>query len=160
MIIILIFLIVFLFGFVVLFGAPYLPTLNKQAETALDLLDLKPGQTIIELGSGDGRIVRLAAKRGFKVIGYELNPLLVVLSYFVTIKYRKNVKIIWGNYWVKSWPKADGIYVFLLDNYMKKLDEKLTKYGNKPIKLASFTFEIPEKKPLKQKHGVFLYKYD
>ena len=34
---------------VILFGAPYLPTLSKQKEAALDLLDLKKGQTLLEL---------------------------------------------------------------------------------------------------------------
>ena len=55
--------VILIFGFVVFFGAPYLPTFNKVQNTALDLLDLKPGQTLIELGSGDGRVMREAAKR-------------------------------------------------------------------------------------------------
>ena len=42
------------FGFVVFVGPPYLPTLDKQVRTALDLLDLKKGQTLLELGCGDG----------------------------------------------------------------------------------------------------------
>src|SRR5690554_3061153 len=95
------------FGLVVFFGAPYLPTLKSQKETALDMLDLKPGQTLLELGSGDGRVARSAAKRGVKVVGYELNPFLVILSRIVTWKYRKKVKIIWGNYWRHKWPEAD-----------------------------------------------------
>ena len=39
----------------VLFGPPYLPTLAPNLKTALDLLDLKSGQTVLDLGSGDGR---------------------------------------------------------------------------------------------------------
>ncbi len=159
MIVFVIFIVVLSFGLVVFFGAPYLPTLNKQARVALDLLDLKPGQTLLELGSGDGRVMRLAGEKGLKVIGYELNPILVIVSYFVTFKYRKNTKIIWGNYWTKNWPEADGVFVFLLDNYMKKLDDKLNEYGHKPIKLVSFTFQIMGKKPIKSSQGIFLYKY-
>ncbi len=40
---------IFCFGFVVAFGAPYLPTLGKQQQQALELLGLKPGQTMLEL---------------------------------------------------------------------------------------------------------------
>ena len=42
--------------FVVAFGPPYVPTLTRNMEAGLDLLDLKPGQTMLELGSGDGEV--------------------------------------------------------------------------------------------------------
>lgn len=156
----LIFLVLVLFAFVVLFGAPYLPTLSKQTETALDLLQLKPGQTLLELGCGDGRVLVAAAERGLCVVGYELNPILALTSWVRTIKYRDKVKIVWGNYWTKSWPEADGIFVFLLDKYMIKLDKKITQnYSNKKIKLVSFAFEIPNKTAAKSSNGLFLYQY-
>ena len=71
---------VLMFGFVIFFGAPYLPTLKKQQEEALDLLDLQPGQLLLELGSGNGRLLRMAADRGISVIGYEINPILFLIS--------------------------------------------------------------------------------
>lgn len=151
--------IVLLFGFVVLFGAPYLPVLSKQKATALDLLGLKPGETLLELGSGDGRVLRAAAARGLNVVGYELNPVLVFISFFTTWKYRHQVKIIWGDYWSKPWPEAQGIFVFLLPRYMKKLDTKITQYSYKPVKLISFAFKIPDRQPIVQKDGLFLYQY-
>lgn len=150
--------IVFCFAFVVFFGAPYLPSLDKQKTTALDMLSLKPGQTLLELGSGDGRVLKAAAKRGIYAVGYELNPILVIISRLTTIKHRDKVKIIWGNYWTKNWREADGIYVFLYTDHMKKLDKKIKSTGKK-IKLASVTFKIPDKKPFKTKNGVFLYQY-
>lgn len=149
-----------IFGFVVLFGAPYLPTLRKQTEIALDLLEVKKGMKILELGSGDGSVALAAAKRGAIVIGYELNPILVIVSKLRCIKYRKQVSIHWGNFWHKDWPATDGIFVFLLDKYMKKLDTKIVQqYKGKHVKLVSFAFEVPGKKPLKSQSGMFLYKY-
>jgi hypothetical protein len=141
-----------------LFGAPYLPTLSKQKHIAFDLLALKPGQTLLELGSGDGRVLKTAAERGIYAVGYELNPILVLVSWFVTLKHRDRVKIIWGNYWSKDWMQADGIYVFLHTDYMERLDKKISK-TNKRIKLVSVTFKIPGRKPIKEKDGVFLYQY-
>jgi precorrin-6B methylase 2 len=82
MIWILLLIIILAFQFVVLFlGAPYVPTLHKQREIALDLLKLKPGQTLIDLGCGDGAMLIEAAKRGIKVVGYEINPLLVFIAW-------------------------------------------------------------------------------
>ena len=151
---------ILVFGFVILFGAPYLPTLKKQIDTAFELLDLKKGQTLIELGSGDGRILYEAGKKGIKAVGYELNPILVLYSKIKTWKYRDNVKVVWGNYWTKDWPKADGIFVFLLDRYMLKLNNKIIQKYDQPIKLVSFAFKIPGKKIIDSRQGLFLYKYN
>jgi phospholipid N-methyltransferase len=50
------------FGFVLLRGAPYLPTLSKQVGTALNMIDLERGDTILELGCGDGKVLIAAAE--------------------------------------------------------------------------------------------------
>ncbi len=151
---------ILIFGFVVFFGAPYLPTLRPQKEAALELLDLEPGQTLLELGSGDGTMLVAAAERGLKVVGYELNPLLFIISYLRTFKHRERVRIIWGNYWVHMWPRTDGIYVFSLDRYMKKLDKKIVQnYPEQKVKLASYAFKVPAREPKAEKSGVYLYEY-
>lgn len=147
------------FAGVVMFGAPYLPTLSKPKEKALDMLELKKGHTLLELGSGDGRVLNAAARRGLNAVGIELNPILVLVSRLVTFRYRKQVRIVWGNFWRKDWPAADGIFVFLIDKYMSKLDKTIKVKKARPVRLVSFAFAIPGKKPLKEKDGVFLYEY-
>lgn len=147
------------FGYVLLFGAPYLPTLNKQVEEALDMLKLEKGDTLLELGCGDGKVLIAAAERGYKVVGYELNPVLAFVAWMRTRKYGRKVKVVWGNFWNKKWPPADAIFVFLLDRYMTKLDAKIVKEYKRPIKLISFAFEVPARKPKAKKHGLFLYHY-
>lgn len=148
------------FVFVIAFGAPFLPILKPEMYKALDLIDLKPGQTLLELGSGDGRVLIEAAKRGINSVGYELNPLLVIYSWVLTRKYRKHIKIVWGNYWHKKLPEADGVFVFLLQPYMERLDKKIHQSFKRPVKLVSFVFTIPNKKPTKRTKGIFLYQYN
>ena len=161
-----IFLIVFffaimLFGFVVFRGAPYVPTLNAQVRDAFELLDLKSGQTLLELGCGDGRLLRYAAEHGVYSVGYELNPLLVLSIRLRHWRYRRYIRVIWGDYWLKDWPPSDGMYVFLLDRYMKKLDKKVAHYaGKKQYPLVSFAFEIPGRKAAARRSGVRLYIYN
>jgi SAM-dependent methyltransferase len=160
MIIIIILLVLALcFAGILLFGAPYLPTLKPQIEVALELANLKKGQTILELGCGDGRVLIAAAKQGLNAVGYELNPILALTAWIVTLKYRKQVKVIWGDFWRMSWPETDAIFVFLLDRYMEKLNNKCIQYPKKPLKLVSFAFKISNRKPDKTKSGVFLYIY-
>lgn len=145
----------FLFVGVLLFGAPYLPTLSPQLKTALDLLDLKKGDTMLELGCGDGRVVIAAAERGWKVVGYELNPLLVAVAWLRTRRY-PGTRILWGNFWGVEWPQSEGTFVFLQKRFMPGLDKRMQKHGGR---LASVAFEISGKKPLKTANGVYAYEY-
>lgn len=150
----------FCFAFVVLFGAPYLPTLKPQVERAIKLTQLKPGQTMVELGSGDGRLLIAAAKQGVKSIGYEINPLLFAYSWLATRKYKKLVIVKMKNFWKEELPESDAIFTFLLQKYMTKLDNKIIQEARKPIILVSFAFEIPNKKPTKVDKGMFVYNYE
>ena len=147
------------FAAVLLTGAPYLPTLSTQITAALELADLQAGETLLELGCGDGRVLIAAARQGWQVVGYELNPLLVLVAWLRTRRYRKQVKIIWGNFWNQPWPPAQAIFIFLLPKYMPKLHKKVIQYKHKPVKLVSFAFEIPGQKPTHRKAGVFAYDY-
>lgn len=150
---------VVLFSFVLLFGAPYLPTLSTQAEAALDLVDLKPGEHLLELGCGDGKVMIAAAKRGLRVTGYELNPLLAAIAWVRTRRYGKRVKVVCGNFWNIKLPVTEGIFVFLLPKYMSRLDTKIAQESSKPVKLVSFAFKIPNMSITKENQGVFLYRY-
>lgn len=147
------------FGLVVFVGPPYLPTLTPQMNVALDMLELKKGQTMLELGCGDGKVLIAAARRGWNVVGYELNPILVIICRLRTWRYRKQVRVVWGNFWLGTWPEVDGIFGFVLPKYMAKLDKKIMAWHTKPIKLASFAFTIPNREPLRTENGVFLYEY-
>lgn len=149
------------FSLVVFIGPPYLPTLTPQVKVALDLLELKPGQRMLELGCGDGKVLVAAAKRGWKVTGIELNPILVLVCKLRTWRYRKLVTVRMGNYWdTRLWGEADGIFGFVLPRYMSKLDHRIEKWRNgKPMRLASFAFKIPNKATSKERNGVFLYLY-
>lgn len=148
------------FGFVLLFGAPYLPTLKSQQETALDLLDLKPGQTMMELGSGDGRMLVAAARRGINAVGYELNPFLFAYSWLITRRFKAKVTVKLGNFWHADLGKYDGVYVFLLDKYMTKLYKKITHSKHTSIKVVSFAFEFEETKHKTERSGLYLYVFD
>lgn len=152
-------LILLLFSSSLLFGAPYVPTLKPQVRTSLDLLDLKPGQTLLEIGSGDGRVLLAAAARGVQAVGYEINPLLVLVSIWRTRKHRALIRIIWGNALRADWPQAEGVYVFGIAKIMHRLHTKFVQYPHKPLRVVSYAFPVPGKQPIDQQSGLFLYQY-
>lgn len=144
------------FGLVVFVGAPYLPTLTPQIEAAFDLLDLKKGQKLLELGCGDGKVLILAAQKGYEAVGIEINPFLAAIARLRTRRFGNKVRVIWGNYWLLDWPRCDGVYAFLIDSFMPKLEERMRSYGGK---MASVAFRIPNRSISREKNGVFLYEY-
>ncbi len=142
-----------------IFGAPYLPVLRRDSEALLDLAGVKEGQILVDLGSGDGRLLLAAAQRGCRGVGYEINPLLWLVSLVVCWPERDKVQIFCRNFWNQTLPQADVIYVFLIDRYMHKLDQKLKAEITKPTKLVSFTFQIPGKKPVDSNKNTYVYRY-
>ncbi|XP_066109707.1 ATP synthase subunit C lysine N-methyltransferase isoform X2 [Saccopteryx bilineata] len=58
---------------------PFVPATTKQIENVVKTLRSRSGP-LVDIGSGDGRIVIAAAKAGFTAVGYELNPWLVWYS--------------------------------------------------------------------------------
>ncbi len=146
-----------LFALGAVLGAPYVPTLTKSGNDLLDMADLKPGATIIDLGSGDGAFALQAAKRGYQVIGYEINPILVLVAKLRTRKYRKQVKIHLRDFWRTALPESDAIYVFLIERYMQKLADKLAKEVKKPTVVVSHVFKIPSAKAIKENQNTSVY---
>lgn len=158
------FLILIIFASVLIFGAPYLPTLKAQSRYALDLMNVKPGQVVVDLGSGDGSFLIQAAKEGAIAYGYELNPILVIISKIRCFKHRGQVKIFWANFWNIDLPKeTDFVYVFLLKRFMDRFDNYMkvqTKRLSKNLIVASYTFKIPNKKYIKHANAIYVYGYD
>lgn len=147
------------FGAGALFGAPYVPLLKRDSQTLLDLAELKPGQTLVDLGSGDGRFLRAAAQRGIRAIGFEINPLLWLISLVVCWPYRRLVTIRLADFWRVQLPETDAVYVFLIERYMAKLDRKLTREARRPLRLVSYVFSVPGKKPIRANKNSYVYAY-
>ncbi len=147
------------FGIGAVFGAPYLPILRRDSKHILELANLKPGQTLIDLGSGDGRLLRAAAARGIHCIGYEINPYLVLLSRLVCWRYRKSVTVHTANLWNTRLPPADVIYIFGLDRHMTRMHQKLVAEITKPTRVISYIFALPGQKPIQQTSNTYVYEY-
>jgi hypothetical protein len=133
---------VLLFGFAAFFGAPYVPSRRRYVERALThLYELNRDDVLVDIGSGDGVVLRVAAKRGARAVGYEINPVLVVLSKLLTARF-SNVEVHFANFWTAKLPaETTVVYAFsvLRDNkrLIKKLQKEATRLG-RPLDLLCY----------------------
>lgn len=154
-------LVIFLFGFVVFFGAPYLPSKKSDVKRAFDeLYPLGKGDVLVDIGSGDGIVLREAAKRGARAVGYEINPLLVVISRWLS-RSSPEVKVYLESFWKAQLPEnTTVIYTFGdsrdIAKMTKKVQDTATAIG-RPIAFISYGFAAPDL-PIQKKVGAhYLY---
>lgn len=153
--------IIVLFGAVAFRGAPYVPTLKRSVKNGLDLLDLNKGDLVIDLGSGDGNVLKAAAQRGYHALGYELNPVMCIVAKLRCAPYKSRVRVQWRDFWVTDWPQdARAAFVFLAGPYMGRLGRKLNQEMARrttPLTIVSNGFAIPGYLPKKISGGMYLY---
>jgi len=127
-------------------GAPFVPCPEDQIIKILDLLELKPGEILYDLGSGDGRVIIEAANSyGVKAIGIEINPLLVFSSRRRIIKLglEGKVEVLWGNFFKKNLSGANAITVYLTQPANNRLERKFLSELRPKTRVVSksFTFK-------------------
>ncbi len=143
-------------------GAIFVPTPMHVVGKMLEMAGVSENDTLIDLGSGDGRIIIEAAKKhGATTIGIEADPLRVIWS---RLRVRSNglqekVNIIWGNFFNTDISKATVVTIYQGQDINKKLIKKLEKELQPGTLIVSyyFTFDgwIPHKKNTES--DVYLY---
>jgi precorrin-6B methylase 2 len=105
----------------------WVPTCQPLVDQMLDMAKLTPKDTEIDLGSGDGRTVITAAKRGATAIGVEFNPDMVKLSQDNAAKAGVTDKatFVKGDLFEYDFSKANVISMFLLPSINMKLRPKI-----------------------------------
>jgi len=149
---------------------PYIPTPEDIIPKMLTLASLKPGETVFDLGSGDGRMV-IAAARDFRAraVGVELRRRLVRecrkkvkemgLSRQVTISCRNFKKV--------DLRKADVLATYLSSYTLNLMGPKFIKELRPGARIVNFDYPIPSWTPArklkvtpanwKKPHPIYLY---
>ncbi len=147
-------------------AAPYVPTRSRDVERMLTMAALKDGETIVDLGAGDGRILLTAAKRfpNLRAIGYELS-LPVWLAAWMRIAaagLRTRASIRLQDFFHQDLSAADVVFCFLTPEAMKKLGPKFKRELRPGTRIISAVFSIagwtPEARE-KPEGRVVVYRY-
>jgi hypothetical protein len=158
------FIVLFILTFgVVFFGAPYVPTRQKDVDKLFDLVDLSDGR-LVDLGAGDGRLMLAAAKRQLKSTGWELSPVIWLIAWFRLKGKRRYADIRLGSFWRARLPDdTTAAFTFLASRHMKQLDGFLSHEAKRlghPIQLVSYGFQVPDRTIEKQDGALIVYRFE
>jgi len=126
----------------------WVPTPQELVDKMLDMAKVTPKDYVIDLGSGDGRTVITAAKRGSKALGIEYNPDMVELSKRNAAKEGVSDKasFVKADLFESDFSQAQVITMFLLSSINMKLRPKILDL--KPgTRIVSNTFDMGDWKP-------------
>jgi hypothetical protein len=104
----------------------WVPTPLALVEKMLDMARVTPQDYVVDLGSGDGRNIIAAAKRGARAMGVEFNPQMVVLSTrcAAAVGVSDKATFVQGDMFEADISRATVLALFLLPDNMTRLQPK------------------------------------
>ena len=152
---------VLLFGFVVFFGSPYVRTLRSDRKRVFDeLYELNSDDLVVDLGSGDGVVLREVSARGARAYGIELNPVLVMISRFLSRRDTR-VQTVVGNLRTTPFPdETTVVYVFGNTTHTEAISRVIQREAtrlDRELNVLSYGAAIPGLKVVNKKGAYTLF---
>jgi SAM-dependent methyltransferase len=138
-------------------GAPWLPVRKQDIEAAFKLVSVGPQDVVVDLGSGDGRLLVESAKRGANAIGYELNPIMVWFSRWRLKSFSNRAAVHRQNLLEADLKGVTVIFVFGMEWIMPLISDKLKREANREVRIVSFAFPLPGLKEIRKEGIARLY---
>ena len=124
-------------------GVPFVPLSKKQLRIIDKHIKLRLNDKVVDLGCGDGRVLRMFEKQGVKdLIGYEVNFLAYLLAKIKNKILTSNSKIYFRNFKKVNLSEHNVVFCYLLDYYVNSLKEKFDKELKPGTRVISYAFKI------------------
>ena len=145
-----------------LWGAPWAPTAVATVDQLLRLADVQPGETVVDLGAGDGRIVVRAARRfGALGIGVELDPLRwLVANLGIWVRgLEGRARVVHANMYNYDLSDADVVTLYLLQGTNQRIKERLAQQLRSGARVVSHAFSMEGWTPtiIDERRRLFVY---
>jgi len=129
---------------------PYVPTPQAVVDRMLELAQVKPGETVVDLGSGDGRImIDAASKFGAHGFGVEIDPRLVQRSIEAAQRagVSDRVKFLQQDLFQTDFHEANVLTLYLLPDVNLALRPKILKELKPGSRVVSHDFGMGDWRP-------------
>ncbi|XP_059098546.1 ATP synthase subunit C lysine N-methyltransferase-like isoform X1 [Tigriopus californicus] len=128
---------------------PYVPATTAQVENVFTALKGRSG-SLVDIGSGDGRIVYAGAQRGFRAHGIELNPWLVLFAQLRARRWGLNRSATFArqDLWQSDLRHFDNVVIFGVQEMMPQLEAKLDRELSVKSCVVACRFPFPNWKPI------------
>lgn len=124
-------------------GAMFHPSARVRVRTFLDHVPMKAGDLLVDIGCGDGRVLREAKLRyGVRALGFEVNPLAYALARLRTIGI-EGIEVRLTNFWNVNIGDADVVFCYLFPDVMGRLAQKLLRELRPGTRVISCNFPLP-----------------
>jgi hypothetical protein len=133
-----------------LYGLPSRPTRPDRIRKALKLVNLRPDETLYDLGAGDGRVLLIAAHEfRANAVGIEIGPVQCALIWLriVANGLGDKVQLKWGNYFKTDLSQADVVFIYATSREVQRLAPYLEKQMRRGSRLVSISADFPEWEP-------------
>ncbi len=149
--------------------APYVAAPEHAVDKMLEAANLKPGETLYDLGCGDGRIVIAAAQRyKVKAVGIEISENLArsVAEKVKKEGLQKRVTIIHGDFMKTDLSQADVVTLYLATTANDTVRPNLEHFLRPHARVVSYDYPVPGWKPVETMetsgyrgatHTIYLY---
>jgi protein-L-isoaspartate O-methyltransferase len=130
--------------------APYVVSPQQIVDRMLELADIKPGETLYDLGSGDGRVLITAVQRyRAKAVGIEISETLVKSTTERIQKFglSNEARVIQGDLLQVDLSPADVVTIYLATDSNEILRPNLEKYLKPGARVVSHDYVVPGWKP-------------
>ena len=143
-------------------GGPWVPVSTNRVSKIREMSELKPGELLYDLGSGDGRIVIAVAKDyGARAVGIEIDPFRVLYSRLriLQLRLKDKARIVRGSFFNIELRDADVVVLYLLPETNDKLQLELEKELTKPnCRVVSVLFKLEGWEVIKADEMIYVYK--
>lgn len=158
-----VFLLLIVFGIASFFtGAPYLPTPRAMVQEMMKIGAVGKNDVLVDLGSGDGRLIIAAAKLGARGTGWEINPVLALISLVLSVYHGviSRIQIRWGDYRRADLHSATVVVMYsMYGKHITAISRKCKKELAPDTRILSYQFELPDFRCVKKTpSGIFLYR--
>jgi len=128
-------------------GAVFVGSSHAEIQAFLDAVPMEPAGLLVDLGCGDGRVLRAAQERyGVRGLGLEVNPVAYMLARLRLLG-KKGVRVRRCNFWDVSLREADVVYCYMFPDVLSSVAGKLQRELRPGAWVVSARFPFPAWSP-------------